>query len=74
MIFVAKMVKLYVLIRFMMTRTSYIFIQMGKVGFRGYHSMATVGAQFYNLPGALGDTKTSTKLNLIGICGILSSN
>ena len=25
--------------------------------------MATIGAQYYKLPGALGDTKTSTKLN-----------
>ena len=74
MIFVAKLVKICVLIRFMMTRTSYIFIQIGKIGFRGYHSMATIGAQYYNLPGALGDTKTSTKLNFFGIFGIISSN
>ena len=74
MIFLAKLVKPYVLIRFMMTRTSYIFIQTGKIGFRGYYSMTTIGAQYYNLPGALGDTKSSTKLNFFGICGILSSN
>ena len=74
MIFMAKLVKICVLIHFMMTKTSYIFIQVGKFGFRRYHSMATIGAQYYNLPGALGDTKTSTKLNFFGICGILSSN
>ena len=41
-IFVAKRVKIYVLIRFMMTRTSYSLIWMGKIGFRGYYYMVSI--------------------------------